>query len=120
MHYLESLQLTDDLPIDKWNVITIKPGRNSLSFGITTDPSRFLVFSIHSPFNKVWASLLEGYPTASSQYGYNLGLVNRERVVNASQILFIHSFNSQPILAAVRASLYDSGSGSCQGSNGVL
>ncbi|KAL5971567.1 hypothetical protein TSMEX_000688 [Taenia solium] len=103
----QSLRLTDDLPIGAWNEITIKPGRNSFSFGIATDPSRFLVFSIHSPFNKIWASLLEEYPVASSQYGYNLGLVNRERIANASQILFVHSFHSQPILAAVRALLYD-------------
>nr|CDS19928.1 iron sulfur cluster assembly 2 [Echinococcus granulosus] len=103
----KSLQLTDDLPIGTWNEITIKPGRNSFSFGIATDPSRFLAFSIHSPFNKIWASLLEEFPVASSQYGYNLGLVNRERVTNASQILFVHSFHSQPLLAAVRASLYD-------------
>ncbi|VDK39158.1 unnamed protein product [Taenia asiatica] len=107
MHGLESLRLTDDLPIGAWNEITIKPGRNSFSFGIATDPSRFLVFSIHSPFNKIWASLLEECPIASSQYGYNLGLVNRERITNASQILFVHSFHSQPILAAVRALLYD-------------
>ncbi|KAL5108954.1 hypothetical protein TcWFU_005371 [Taenia crassiceps] len=107
MQYLEALQPTDDLPIGAWSEITIHPGRNSFSFGVATDPSRFLVFSIHSPFNKIWASLLEDYPIASSQYGYNLGLVNRARVANTSQTLFVHSSNSEPILAAVRASLYD-------------
>ncbi|VDM20482.1 unnamed protein product [Hydatigera taeniaeformis] len=63
-----------------------------------------------NPFNKVWASLLEDYPRALSQYGYNIGLVNRQRVINVSQLLFVYSLGSQPILAAVRASLYDAGS----------
>ena len=106
IYHVGSFQLTDDLPVDAWNEITIYPGKNSYSFGLATDDSRFLAYSIHSPFNKIWASLSDDCPTDSSQFGYNLGLVNRHRVINTSQVLFVCSFNSQPVEAAVRASFF--------------
>lgn len=103
---LETYQQKHDLPIDTWNEITLNPGNNSFSFGIVTDTSQFLTFSIHCPFNKIWASLSSDCPSHSSQYGYNLGIVNQQRIINDTQMLYICSFHSQPIQAAVRASLY--------------
>ncbi|VUZ53366.1 unnamed protein product, partial [Hymenolepis diminuta] len=70
------------------------------------DTSQFLTFSIHCPFNKIWASLSIDCPSHSSQYGYNLGIVNQQRIMNDTQMLYICSFHSQPIQAAIRASLY--------------
>uniref|UniRef100_A0A5K3EFB3 Transmembrane protein n=1 Tax=Mesocestoides corti TaxID=53468 RepID=A0A5K3EFB3_MESCO len=103
-----SFQSKGSLPLGIWNEIVINPGLNVFNFGISSDSSGFLSYSIHSPFTKIWASLVSGCPTYSSQYGYNLGLVDRQRIVNTTQELFVCSYHAHPIRAATRAFFYGS------------
>lgn len=103
-----SHQFQDDLPLEVWNEVYINPGQNVFTFGVSTDSSGFLSYSVHSPFNKIWASLESDCPVNVSQYGYNLGLIDRQRQVNDTMTLVICSYRQAPLKGAIKASLFSS------------